>query len=144
MGNHFVEKCRGCGKQLSTCRCPAQDKPVRWGQCGKFPNCYPHDKQRFVKDVFSVEFRNELMEKTTECDQLRAEVERLKAELKAGFKAFDAGLDGHINQLRELREAAEAFRAVASRYIGHTGCELDSIWDAEEALRAVLAKTGGT
>ena len=35
MTDHFIIKCQKCKCTITTCRCPAVDKPVRWTLCDK-------------------------------------------------------------------------------------------------------------
>lgn len=52
MDNHFIEKCRKCGRVIAQCRCPSKDKSVIFSICfeclkkGENEQVDPHDAER--------------------------------------------------------------------------------------------------
>ena len=36
--SHFIVKCRVCGRTISQCRCPSQNKPVSYSTCSSCNN----------------------------------------------------------------------------------------------------------
>jgi hypothetical protein len=150
---HFKMVCRGCGTMLSQCRCPSPDKTIEFGECARYPECrglkVPAESKNLVTgktylDELTAE-REAL--KATLADHervhtvLRAENERLKAEVAELREMGIGGPNYCLDQLRELREAVKAVKALIEddgRWTSASGNPLAPVTRAE--LRAVLAK----
>lgn len=42
MSLHYIEKCRQCRQITAQCRCPAEDKTIKWIRSTECPFCQAH------------------------------------------------------------------------------------------------------
>lgn len=61
MIGHYIDKCRGCDKVMGQCRCPDNNKEIRWGICDECLAIVKRERDSVVKENIA-KFRKDMVD----------------------------------------------------------------------------------